>query len=354
MILISVAGCADTSQPSSTDMSGTSEYRVFPTESKLSPSSNPVEWGKNTPGVQPEFFASPEVPQWHIDRVARAHEIAAAEWGNYGPLQFWIVGNSEKEARGLDEYYCVLESERGSMGDENEENVDGLFLDLREEIGFGHCMERDHNIVSYAKEGSAGLSAERDKYLDESLFIITMASKNPYPNHADYEIIIFHEYFHVYQNAHVITEDGDERRKILGNEAVWWMEGGAEYMGQLLYSRIYPKESDQKYDEWHTLEERMIWKTEAKNELLPGERMEDIVYGERQRVGYELGTWATALLIHKYGEEAYLSLYDDIAEMGFEEAFVKNFGISSKEFLDEFHNEFLELPLEEQLKIIPS
>jgi hypothetical protein len=35
------------------------------------------------------------------------------------------------------------------------------------------------------------------------------------------------------------------------------------------------------------------------------------------------------VLIHKYGEEAYLSLYDDIAEMGFEEAFVKNFGISS-------------------------
>jgi hypothetical protein len=54
MILISVAGCADTSQSSSTDMGGTFEgneeerretYRVFPTESKLSPSSNPVEWG---------------------------------------------------------------------------------------------------------------------------------------------------------------------------------------------------------------------------------------------------------------------------------------------------------------------
>jgi hypothetical protein len=39
--------------------------------------------------------------------------------------------------------------------------------------------------------------------------------------------------------------------------------------------------------------------------------------------------------------------------MGFERVFVKNFGISSKEFLDEFHNEFLELPLEEQLKILP-
>tara|TARA_B100000809_G_C14918818_1_gene452609 strand:- start:16 stop:810 length:795 start_codon:yes stop_codon:yes gene_type:complete len=263
------------------------------------------------------------------------------------------VGNSEKEARGLDEYYCVLESERRSMGDESGENVDGLFLDLRKNIGFGHCMERDYNIVIYAKEGSAGLSTERDKYLDESLSIITIASKNPYPNHADYEITIFHEYFHVYQNAHVMTKDGDERRKILGNEAVWWMEGGAEYMGQLLYSRIYPEESDQEYDEWFTLEERMKWKTEAKNELLPGERMEDILYGERQNAGYDLGAWATALLIHKYGEDAYLSLYDDVEEMGFERAFVKNFGISSKEFLDEFHNEFLELPLEEQLKILP-
>ena len=151
-----------------------------------------------------------------------------------------------------------------------------------------------------------------------------------------------------------MTKDGDERRRILGNEAVWWMEGGAEYMGQLLYSRAYPKESDQEYDEWFTLEERMKWKIEAKNELLPGERMEDIVYGEGQNVGYDLGSWATALLIHKYGEDAYLSLYDDVEEMGFEEAFSKSFGVSLEEFLEEFHEEFLELPLEEQLKIIPS
>ena len=68
---------------------------------------------------------------------------------------------------------------------------------------------------------------------------------------------------------------------------------------------------------------------------------------------YDLGSWVTALLIHKYGEEAYLNLYDDVEGIGFEEAFVKSFGISSKEFLDEFHDEFLELPLEEQLKIIP-
>ena len=240
------------------------------------------------------------------------------------------------------------------MGDERKENVDGLFIDLRENMGFRHCMERGHNIVSYAKDGGAGLSIEREKDFDESLLMITMASKNPYPTHADYEITIFHEYFHVYQHAHVMTKDGDERRRILGNGAVWWMEGGAEYMGQLLYSRAYPKESDQEYDEWFTLEERMKWKIEAKNELLPGERMEDIVYGEGQNVGYDLGSWATALLIHKYGEDAYLSLYDDVEEMGFEEAFSKSFGVSLEEFLEEFHEEFLELPLEEQLKIIPS
>jgi hypothetical protein len=357
MIVISVAGCADTIQIVEGDADHSSErnhgsdedeeidnrkYRVFPTKSELSHTSNTIEWGKDTPGVQPEFIASPDVPQWHIDRVAMGHEIAASEWGNYGPLQWWIVGNSENEAAGLEEYYCVIESKQRSMGDEN-----------REKIGFGYCMERDHNIVSYAKEGGAGLSTDRDKHLDESLFVVTMASKNPYPNHADYEITIFHEYFHVYQNAHVMTEDGDERRKILGNEAVWWMEGGAEYMGQLLYSRVYPEENDQEHEEWFTLEERMGWKIEAKNELILGERMEDIMYGERQNVGYDLGAWATALLIHKYSEEAYLSLYDDIEEIGFEEAFAKNFGVSLEEFLDEFHNEFLELSLEEQLKIIP-
>ena len=372
MIVISVAGCVDTGQSEGIDTSqsegidtsqlsgGENEevdigkYRVFPTSSELNYSTEVMEWGVDAPGVQPIYVASSDVPQWHIDRVSRGHEMAAFEWGNYGPMQWWIVGTGENEAADLDEYYCVLASERRSMGDERKENVDGLFIDLRENMGFRHCMERGHNIVSYAKDGGAGLSTEREKHFDESLFIITIASKNPYPTHADYEITIFHEYFHVYQHAHVMTKDGDERRRILGNGAVWWMEGGAEYMGQLLYSRAYPKESDQEYDEWFTLEERMKWKIEAKNELLPGERMEDIVYGEGQNVGYDLGSWATALLIHKYGEDAYLSLYDDVEEMGFEEAFSKSFGESLEEFLEEFHEEFLELPLDEQLKIIPS
>ena len=47
------------------------------------------------------------------------------------------------------------------------------------------------------------------------------------------------------------------------------------------------------------------------------------------------------------------TFYPNLAEMDFESAFNLSFGYSTSEFYSEFES-FLELPLEEQLKIIPT
>ena len=52
----------------------------------------PILWGEETE-VVPEFYAASDVPKSQIDRVRTDYETASQSWGNFGPLEYWIVGN---------------------------------------------------------------------------------------------------------------------------------------------------------------------------------------------------------------------------------------------------------------------
>jgi hypothetical protein len=101
------------------------------------------------------------------------------------------------------------------------------------------------------------------------------------------------------------------------------------------------------------LKERMSWKMQSRDDLEEGERFTDIPYGERAMIAYDLGAWFNAFLVHRVGETTYrVDFYADLYEMGWEGAFVDNFGVASEEMLAEFET-FLNKQLEEQLDIIP-
>ena len=70
--------------------------------------------------------------------------------------------------------------------------------------------------------------------------------------------------------------------------------------------------------------------------------------------GYDLGSWGVAYLLNKVNNQKVLleTFYPNLKNLGFEGAFKLSFGYSTSEFYNEF-NEFLKLPLEEQLEIIP-
>ena len=71
-------------------------------------------------------------------------------------------------------------------------------------------------------------------------------------------------------------------------------------------------------------------------------------------ISYDFGAWFIAFLINKTSEEAYrVKFFRALNTEGFEGSFLRSFGSSSKAFLDEFHNTFLKLSLEDKLKIIP-
>jgi len=284
-------------------------------------------WGKVISG-KAEFYAASDVSASTLNLTRKWYELATEAWGNYGPLEFWIVGSSKTAAAELDKKYCDVRKRKDPA------------MRLR------HCLGRGHNFVSYARDGSAGLNTRRNENEKWSGFIITMSSKFPGPQEEDYKPVVLHEYFHVYQHAHVHSKKESER-KSRNQENPWWGEGGAEYMAQLLYSK-------QKGVRPGYLKEKMKRKLRSLKRLKAGESIKDIPYGRRGMIAYDLGAWFIAFLINKTSEEAYrVKFFRALNTEGFEGSFLRSFGSSSKAVLDEFHNTFLKLSLEDKLKIIP-
>jgi hypothetical protein len=291
-----------------------------------------IRWGEETNAL-PDYYYTADIDTTQINGIIEYYTIAKEAWGNYGPLEFWVIGTDITDAAVLDEFYCELRLEKDPcLGPE--------FLQW--------CQNREYNFVDYASFGGAGLSLRRENHIDcdgYSYMEITLSSQYPFPNESDYSVVTMHEYFHAYQHAHIFTYDHGQRAELMVINP-WWSEGGAEYMAQLLYSQ-----QEGVYDDY--LKDRMTWKMQSKDDLYENEFISEIPYGDRAYIAYDLGAWAIAYLISIAGIEKYrIDFYNTLNDYGWEESFITNFGISSNEFLINFH-EFLSLDIEEQLNIIP-
>jgi hypothetical protein len=92
----------------------------------------------------------------------------------------------------------------------------------------------------------------------------------------------------------------------------------------------------------------------VKEENCPSSKLNQFTYQECNQAGYELGSWGVAFLINKVNNPNILldTFYPNLKQLGFEDAFNLSFGYSTEEFYEEFES-FLELPIEQQLEIIP-
>ena len=136
-------------------------------------------------------------------------------------------------------------------------------------------------------------------------------------------------------------------------------EGGAEYMANFTLFKLINNGTLIFEQSYGSLSEKMQNKMDNARRSLDnncsGKKLEDFKYGnDCSNVGYDLGTWAVAYLIDKINNPNILleTFYPNLKDLGFEGAFNLSFGYSTSEFYNEF-NEFLKLPLEEQLEIIP-
>ena len=302
-------------------------------------------WGEVITGTPP-VYAAMDIDQSTIDLATKWYNVATDAWGNYGPTEIYIIGTDIEAARQIEDEFCDRHKK----------------LDSGWKTEWDCANENYPLFTRYAKEGSAGVSTYNRDYLNYYFTTVSLSTQRPSPDEEDYKVVTMHEYFHVYQHAHISDTDvnGDKtgrENKSGGEGKPWFAEGTAEFFAQLLYSR-QPGVSA------NYLEEIMTRKyTSSINGYLAYDKgLKDLSYADPVACswGYEcwfdtygVGTWFIAYLVDQVGEETVrVDYYKDLDELGFEASFVKHFQKSSDEMVRDF-DVFLSGGLNEALKILP-
>jgi len=284
---------------------------------------------------------------------------AAAAWGNYGPLEYWVLGTDTDAGLALIERFCDRRAELGQWPKED---------------CMAHHTRTDgqHNFMSYlligqevvannTPMGSMGRNGRRD--WDVHLF----TSSYPFGFDNRFEGItpeeetktLFHEYFHAVQHAHIFSLDHAQRGRLLG--PTWFVEGGAEYMANYAVSKGWADGSMTQSDQGHQMpsfSQRMEWKMIGGKDNLatncPDLLFHEISYADPcSYAAYELGAWAVAYLQYLTTAETLLdTFFPALNDLGWEAAFTVAFERSPETFYEEFES-FLQWSLPDQIAILP-
>ena len=310
-------------------------------------------WGL-ADGIRPQFFYAADVPDRVRTPLEQAFSAAIDAWGNYGPIEYWVVGADVVAAEELADRFCKRRSVLGNM------RLSDCEEHSRQRTEFVEWAARAATIES---TGQPFLDAGWNGGVQWGVHLFSSSYPPGWAGLADVPIeddqtVLLHEYFHAIQNAHIRTLDWEEREALMG--PVWWVEGGAEFMAQVTGERLrgegaLPRDTRRPGFTWSATD-RIRDKMRRAQEMLaarPELRLAEIEYGPDAMLAYDLGCWAVAWLCHRAGQDALLArFYPRLELQGWEGAFRDTFGMTSEEFYGEFER-FLELPLEEQVRILP-
>ena len=313
-----------------------------PTQSLVS---KEIAWGVTT--NQPVVYAAADVTQEHIDITVEWVNKAIELWGNYGPLELWIIGSSHEAAIGLDEKWCEVRAEKDSSWNTQWDCANG------DPYGSGDGWSPFYNCVT---DGCSNVSVYIEEDLDYYFTALLMSARYPGPEEEDYKKVVLHEYFHVYQHSVLSVpaiETGDWRKSnrevYFSNSEVqvpFLMEGGAEYMALYWYAK-QPGINENFLKQ--AMERNALGIQDYLND---GRSLRVLGFNERFDV-YAVNTWFVAYLIHNSSEETFrVNFWSQLETLGFEEAFRSNFGKSADEMIDEF-DVWVSQPVEVLLEIIP-
>ena len=350
-VLGSIAGCLGNGDDSNSDkeddiaQNSDNEPGNSTTEPEVSPyaiicpdgTNGTLEWGVET-CAEPEIFRTADVSNETVNLTLEWYNIAATEWGNYGPVEIYVIGEDLDAAKDLEDLYC--ERHKALDSNWNEE---------------WDCANENYQIFTrYVDEGGAAISTFKRSYLEYDFMMMIMSAKYPGPEEEDYKPVTLHEYFHIFQHSQISDEcSGDSRDtcerdpKMGGKDKPWFAEGGAEFMAQSLYST---QEGVRDNYLREVMQRKLDMSQEGYNSQ--DEELDQLGYDAEVNV-YDVGAWFIAYLIHNEGESAFIDgFYGDLDELGFEVAFENNFNKTKDEYLAEFYTFFAQ-PAEDVMALFP-
>ena len=307
----------------------------------------------------PNAFFTSDLSEKVVNGINLALKTAADAFGKYGPVEYWVFGADKQAALYLVNKFCERRVALNQWS-----LTDCLNRETDETL--------DYSMIAYQKIGEEVISTNQPRggaghNGGFQWGIHKLSSSYPFsfdnlfegiPPQDDFKTVL-HEYFHVFQLANVFNLEQEEMDEaVKPNEAIWMQEGGAEYMANYTLFKLINNGTLSFEKSYGTLREKMRHKMDfgksTKAENCPSSKLNQFTYQECNQAGYELGSWGVAFLINKVNNPNILldTFYPNLKQLGFEDAFNLSFGYSAEEFYEEFDT-FLELPIEEQLEIIP-
>ena len=304
------------------------------------------------------FFAS-DLSENVVNGINLALKTAADEFGKYGPVEYWVFGPDKQAALDLINKFCERRE------DLNQWNLsDCLSRETDETLGYSMIFYQkigENVILTNQARTNAGHNGGFQWGIHKLSSSYPFSFDNLFdgiPAQDDFKTVL-HEYFHVFQLASVFNLDYEQRENnIKPNEAIWMMEGGAEYMANYTLFKLIDNGTLLFEKSYGSLREKMQQKMEngkrEKEDNCPNGKLNQFTYQTCNQAGYQLGSWGVAYLTNKVNNQNVLldTFYPNLKEQGFEGAFNLAFGYTTDEFYQEFDG-FLQLPIEEQLEIIP-
>ena len=348
------------------------------------PDGKPTDpWGTKL-DYSPEIFCSSDVSDRTCLWYAKSVVATFQEYGLYAPTEYWVVGGDVEATQvGLAGVYCDRRVARDQVWGKNQEQCladendpNGYKMEFYRKLSYG-VINEGNNGNSAALSGDApngymkyyASVSPGFHFLDVGIPIGPGTRHGGISGEVDQKIV-FHEGYHSFQGGHILTMDDystpeDERSALRG--PTWWNEGSAEWMAYVgMFSALENRKLDlvttelgidSKFSFEKEMSEKMRQGKLNMERNCPGQGIKDLSYSNAcysmgNPVVYELGAWAVAYLHDKKGSAFSAEFYAQLEELGWEGAFVATFGISSEDFYVEF-DEFLKLPLSEQMAILP-
>jgi hypothetical protein len=296
-----------------------------------------------------ELILASDVPESVGEGIRASLDAAVRIWGNFGPLEYWIVGSDASATRELEAQFCKRPD--GRFGSETS------CLEWVERTG---AFEELRLITIRMLEGNLESSVGLRGGLPSKVIIGStppaLSGINFLP---PYQLLAqstqgkveLHEYWHAIQWSHFNHEKTAEQN--LG--PTWWVEGTAEYMAIITHSKLKTEEK-LIFPDMPQYSGLLAMKGFMDEAIGGGVRDASFSVKEipsSSQLKYAVGAWATAFLLNRVGDsDILLNVFlPTTSELGWEGAFIKTFGITPDTFYTEF-DAFLLLPYDEQVKIL--
>ena len=203
----------------------------------------------------------------------------------------------------------------------------------------------------YVNNGGGGINSSA---VDGFYFMVMAPQDNEIDN--GYKTMTYHEVFHIYQMSNIFTTEYEavdeymgKRSGDNGEDVAWWSEGNADF-----FSALYTYDLEGFKNEMRWALEGGPWPVDRKTQFFQdGIKLYNISWNSGQGVdlGYRIGSWFTAYLVHNHGEESVYTLWNTVNEKGFDQTFIDVYGKDHRTYINEFET-WLQQPNDELLKIL--